>query len=63
MEENNINENAMLDAMMQDIEGVGSVEEEVVVEDEYGIQDNFNTDSMEVLAGEGVVENVYNENS
>lgn len=60
MEENNINENAMLDAMMQDI---GSVEEEVVVEDEYGIQDNFNTDSMEVLAGEGVVENVYNENS
>jgi len=63
MEENNINENAMLDAMMQDIEGVGSVEEEVVVEDEYGIQDNFNTDSMEVLAGEGVVENVYSENS
>lgn len=63
MEENNINENAMLDAMMQDKEGVGSVEEEVVVEDEYGIQDNFNTDSMEVLAGEGVVENVYSENS
>lgn len=63
MEENNINENAMLDAMMQDIEGVGSVEEEVVVEDEYGIQDNFNTDSMEVLAGEGVVGNVYSENS
>ena len=63
MEENNINENAMLDAMMQDIEGVGSVEEEAVVEDEYGIQDNFNTDSMEVLAGEGVVENVYSENS
>lgn len=63
MEENNINENAMLDAMMQDIEGIGSVEEEVVVDDEYGIQDNFNTDSMEVLAGEGVVENVYSENS
>lgn len=61
--EENINENAMLDAMMQDIEGIGSVEEEVVVEDEYGIQDNLNTDSMEVLAGEGVVENVYSENS
>lgn len=61
--EEKINENAMLDAMMQDIEGIGSVEEEVVVEDEYGIQDNFNTDSMEVLVGEGVVENVYSENS
>lgn len=61
--EEKINENAMLDAMMQDIEGIGSVEEEVVVEDEYGIQDTVNTDSMEVLAGEGVVENVYSENS
>lgn len=61
--EEKINENAMLDAMMQDIEGIGSVEEEAVVEDEYGIQDNFNTDSMEVLVGEGVVENVYSENS
>lgn len=61
--EEKINENAMLDAMMQGIEGIGSVEEEVVVEDEYGIQDNFNTDSMEVLVGEGVVENVYSENS
>lgn len=60
--EEKINENAMLDAMMQDIEGIGSAEEEIVVEDEFGIQDTVNTDSLENLIGEGDAENVYSEN-
>lgn len=59
--EEKINENAMLDVMMQDIEGIGSAEE-IVVEDEFGIQDTVNTDSLENLVGEGDAENVYSEN-